>query len=69
VIFTSVALVKELMAKTHTRQGLRVVVDIIDTVCQTDRQVAADLKATMRIVFDKVLPLWNYRALPSQPVI
>lgn len=69
VIFTSVALVKELMAKTHTRQGLRVVVDIIDTVYQTGRKVADDFKATMRIVFDKVLPHWNYRALPSKTVI
>jgi len=69
VIFTSVALVKELMAKTHTRQGLQVVVNIIDTVYQTGRQVAADFKATMRMVFDQVLPQWNYRALPSQPVI
>ena len=69
VIFTSVALVKELMAKAHTRQGLQVVVDIIDTVYQTGRKVADDFKATMRIVFDQVLPQWNYRAVPSQPVI
>lgn len=31
--------------------------------------VADDFKATMRIVFDEVLPQWNYRALPSQTVI
>ncbi len=69
MIFTSVALVKELMAKTHTRQGLQVVVDIIETVYQTGRKVADDFKATMRIIFDEVLPQWNYRALPSQTVI
>ena len=69
VIFTSVALVKQLMEKTRTRKGLQVVVDIIDTVFQTGRKVAADFKTTMRIVFDAVLPQWNYRALPSQPVI
>ena len=69
VIFTSVALVKELMEKTRTRQGLQVVVDIIDAVFQIGRQVAADFKATMRIVFDTVLPLWNHRALPSRPVV
>jgi transposase len=69
VIFTSVALVKELMAKTHTRQGLQVVVDSIQTVYQTGRKVADDFKTTMRIVFDKVLPHWNYRALPGKTVI
>ena len=25
----------------------------------------ADFKETMRIVFDKVLPKWNYRAVPE----
>jgi CO dehydrogenase nickel-insertion accessory protein CooC1 len=69
VIFTSVALVKKLMEKTRTRKGLQVVVDIIDGVFQIGRKVAADFKTTMRIVFDAVLPQWNYRALPSQPVI
>ena len=32
VIFKSVGLVKELMEKTRTRTGLRVVVDIVDRV-------------------------------------
>jgi hypothetical protein len=69
VIFTSVALVKKLMEKTRTRKGLQVVVDIIDGVFQTGRKVAADFKTTMRIVFDAVLPQWNYRAVPNQTVI
>ncbi len=69
VIFTSIALVKELMEKTHTSQGLKIVVDIIETVYQTGRKVADDFKDNMRIVFDEVLPQWNYRALPNQTVI
>lgn len=69
VIFTSVALVKELMEKTHTRKGLQVVVDIIETVYQTGRKVADDFKTNMRIVFDDVLPQWNYRALPKRTVV
>jgi len=69
VIFTSVALVKELMAKTHTSKGLQVVVDIIETVYQTGRKIADDFKANRRIVFDEVLPQWNYRALPKGTVI
>lgn len=69
VIFTGVALVKTLMEKTHTRTGLSVVVQIIDKVYQTGRQVADDFKANMRIVFDAVLPQWNYRALPARTVI
>ncbi len=64
VIFTSLALVKELMEKTNTTTGLKAFVHIIDKVYETGRKVAADFKETMRIVFDDVLPQWNYRAIP-----
>ncbi len=67
VIFTSVALVKELIEKTHTQTGLKVFVHILDKVYQTGRKVTADFKATMRIVFDEYLPKWNYRAIPLSP--
>jgi len=64
VIFTSVALVKELMEKTHTQTGLHVFVQILDQVYETGRKVAATFKDTMRIVFDPDLSQWNYRAIP-----
>jgi transposase len=64
VVFTSVALVKQLMAKTHTETGLKAFVHILDKVYQTGRKVADDFKEHMRIVFDTVLPRWNYRAVP-----
>jgi hypothetical protein len=46
---------------------LEVTVDILDKVYQTGRKYAADFKETMKIVFDEVLPKWNYRAIPSGP--
>ncbi len=64
VVFTSIELVKELMEKTHTKTGLKAFVHIIDKVYQTGRKVAKEFKETMRIVFDEVLPQWNYRAVP-----
>jgi hypothetical protein len=64
VVFTSIELVKELMEKTHTKAGLKAFVHIIDKVYQTGRKVAKEFKETMRIVFDEVLPQWNYRAVP-----
>jgi hypothetical protein len=64
VIFTSVALVKELMEKTHTQTGLKVFVHVLDQVYETGRTVTDDFKKTMRIVFDDDLPRWNYRAIP-----
>jgi hypothetical protein len=69
VVFKSTELVKELMEKTHTRQGLKVTVQILDKVYQTKRKIAKDFKETMRIVFDQVLPKWNYTAVPITEVI
>ena len=67
VIFTSVELVKKLIEKTHTEAGLKTFVHIIDAVYQTGRRVVEDFKENMRIVFDEVLPQWNYRAVPLHP--
>ena len=67
VIFHTVGLVKGLMEKAKTSTGLEVTVDILDKVYQTGRKYAADFKETMKIVFDEVLPKWNYRAIPSGP--
>lgn len=64
VIFQSVRQVQHYLSKAATQTGLQVVVNILDKVYQTGRQVAADFKQTMRIVFDTVLPRFNYRALP-----
>jgi Rhodopirellula transposase DDE domain len=69
VIFTSIELVKELIAKTRTSTGLKVTVQIIDKVYETARKVADDFKETMQIVFDDFLPQWNYTAIPIAEVI
>lgn len=65
VIFQSVEQVQHYMAKAATRTGLSVVVNIMDKVYQAGRKVAAGFKQTMRIVFDNLLPRFNYRALPA----
>jgi hypothetical protein len=66
VIFESVKLVKELMEKARTSTGLRVTVDILDGVYQTGRKYAEGFKEDMEIVFDEILPKWNYRAVPGR---
>jgi len=65
VIFTSVALVQELMANTRTKTGLKTFVYVIDKVYETGRKVAADFKENKRIVFDEFLPTWNYQVIPA----
>ena len=64
VIFKSLEIVKRLMEKTKTKQGLTVAVDIINKVYQTGRKVAQEFKENMTIVFDEHLPKWNYTAIP-----
>jgi hypothetical protein len=65
VIFTSVALVKQLMEKTRTRTGLRVVVDVVERAYQTGRKVAEAVKNALHLLRDDFLPKWNYRILPQ----
>jgi hypothetical protein len=62
IVFRCVELVERLVARTATSTGLWVTVDVLDRVYETGLKVAADFKATMRIVFDEVLPKWNYVA-------
>ena len=69
VIFKNIEIVKELMEKTTTSKGLQVTVQILDGVYETGRKVADGFKETMRIVFDEVLPQWNYTAVPNGQVI
>lgn len=65
VVFKNLPLVKELIERTQTSTGLRVTVDIIDRVYQTGRKAAHDLKASLRLVADAVLPTWNYTIVPN----
>ena len=38
---------------------------ILSKVYATGRKCTEGFKETMRIVFDRFLPKWNYRALPQ----
>ncbi len=67
VVFKTLALVKELMARTHTQQGLRVTVNILDTIYHTGRKADVSFLQNMPILFDDFLSLWNYRAVPQIP--
>jgi hypothetical protein len=64
VIFKNVEQVRHYMAKTTTRTGLSVAVNILDKIYEKGRKVAEGFKNTMRIEFDNVLPRFNYRAIP-----
>jgi hypothetical protein len=65
VIFQTLEIVQFYIAKTETTTGLKVKVSVLEKVYETGRKCAADFKKNMKIVFDKVLSKWNYRAVPQ----
>jgi hypothetical protein len=64
VVFHTVQVVKGLVEKTRTSTGLAVTVDVIDKAYETGRKCAAGFKQNMKIIFDDLLPKWNYRTVP-----
>ena len=65
MLFDTLDTVVRLMKKTSTTTGLRATVNVIRRVYETGRKVAAHFKKTMTILFDGILPRWNYRAVPQ----
>ena len=66
VIFSSVALVQDLMAKATTQTGLEVSVNTSHKAYATGRKVAVNFKEPMGGIFDDELSRWNYR-IPPRP--
>ncbi len=65
VLFDSLQTVMGLIQKTKTQQGLSVTVRVLDTLYEGGRTVSEAFKKNMPIVFDTVLPKWNYWAMPQ----
>lgn len=66
VVLGSLAVVKALMEKTRTRVGRNVVVDIVDRVYATGRNVSAEVTRTWNLIRDTILPRWDYQMLPTK---
>jgi hypothetical protein len=65
VLFDSLPTVLRLMQKTTTQSGLAVTVRVIDKLYAIGRKVSQAFKKKMPIVFEPVLPKWNYWAVPQ----
>lgn len=65
LIFNSLNIIKEAISQTSTKTGLEVFVGVIDKTYETGLKVKEGFKENMRIVFDEVLPKWNYWTTPS----
>jgi hypothetical protein len=65
VIFRALETVRHYMSKAQTGTGLTVQVGILEKMYQTGRKCATGFKKSMKIVFDDILPKWNYTAVPQ----
>jgi hypothetical protein len=64
-LFDSFHTVRALLQKTQTPQGLTVTVRVLDKLYQGGRTVSEAFKKNMPIIFEKLLPKWNYWARPQ----
>jgi hypothetical protein len=65
VRFDTLHTVLGLRHKTKTPQGLSVTVRVLNKLYEGGRTVSEAFKKNMPIVFAKLLPKWNYWALPQ----
>lgn len=65
VLFDTLDTVVRLMRKASTTTGLKTTVNVIRRVYETGRQVATEFRNALPILFDELLPKWNYRAVPN----
>ena len=65
ILFDTLDTVVRQMRKTATTTGLRATVNVIRRMYETGRKIARNFKETMTLLFDDILPRWNYRAVPQ----
>jgi DDE family transposase len=69
MLFDTLDTVVTLMRKASTSTGLRTTVNVMRRHDETGRKATAQLKQNLRIVFDNLLPKWNYRAIPQYATV
>jgi Rhodopirellula transposase DDE domain len=69
MLFDTLDTAVTLMRKASTRTGLRTTVNVIRRVYETGRNATTQMKQNLKIVFDNLLPKWNYRAIPQNETL
>ena len=67
--FDTLDTVVTVMRKAATSTGLRTTGKVIRRHYETGRKATEHLKQNLKIVFDHLLPKWNYRALPQHATV
>ena len=69
MLFDTLETVVDLMRKATTSTGLKTTVNVIRRLYETGRNVTDEIKYNLKIVFDDLLPKWNYRAIPQHATV
>ena len=64
MLFDCLETVVRLMRQAATRTGLRTTVNVINRLFETGQKATDEIRSGLRIVFDELLPKWNYKAIP-----
>lgn len=65
VVLDKVETVKQLIdERAHTKTGLQVFSNIIEQVYHTGKKATQQFLQNMPIIFETILPRWNYKAVP-----
>ena len=65
MLFDTLERVVSLMRRASTATGLTTTVNVIRNVYETGRNATEEMKQNLEIVYDQLLPKWNYRAVPQ----
>ena len=69
LLFDTLDTVVTLMRKAATSTGLRTTVNVIRRHDETGRKATEPMQQNLTIVFDHLLPQWNYRAIPQHATV
>jgi len=69
MLFDTVKTVVNLMRKASTRTGLKTTVNVIRRHYKTGLNATEKMKHNLQVVFDDLLPKWNYRAIPQPATV
>lgn len=69
MLFDTVDTVVDLMRKATTSTGLKTTVNVIRRFYETGHNATDEIKRNLKIVFDDLLPKWNYRAIPQHATL
>jgi hypothetical protein len=64
MLFDCIETVVRLMRQATTHKGLRTTVNVMNKLFETGQKATDEIKDNLHIVFDKLLPKWNYTAIP-----